>query len=181
MIENIAAFDGRCAKVCGPARSGKTEALVQRCATLLNAGVAPESIFVEQSNAFAVQSFRRRLQHALGADHAAADAVVVETTLDACVRVLDTPEALEATGRIPRLLTTAEYNFFLEDMKTLGTPIRRLRKMLETFFEQWSKLVPDSEWMGTEETVTRDHGLRHLVGRGAMLAQEAPRLCADTW
>ena len=179
MIENIAAFDGRCAKVCGPARSGKTEVLVQRCVTLLSAGVDPESIFVEQSNAFAVQSFRRRLQHAMGADHAAADAVVVETALDACVRVLDTPEARTATGRIPRLLTTAEYNFFLEDMKTLGTPIRRLRKMLETFYEQWSKLVPDSEWMGTEETVTRDHGLRHLIGRGAMLVQEAPRLCAD--
>lgn len=179
MIENIAAFDGRCAKVCGPARSGKTEALVQRCATLLNAGVAPESIFVEQSSAFAVQAFRRRLRHALGDDHAAADAVVVETALDACARVLDAPEAREATGRVPRLLTAAEYNFFLEDMKTLGTPIRRLRKMLETFYEQWSKLVPDSEWMGTEEAVTRDHGLRHLVGRGAMLVQEAPRLCVD--
>ncbi len=179
MIKTIAAFDGRCAKVCGPARSGKTEALVQRCVTLLGANVAPESIFVEVSTAFAAQAFRRRLRAALGSAHAAADAVVVETALDACVRVLDTPEARTATGRIPRLLTPAEYNFFLEDMKTLGTPIRRLRKMLDRFYEQWSKLVPDDEWMGTEEEVTRDHGLRHLTERGAMLVQEAPRLCAD--
>ncbi len=124
MIKTIAAFDGRCAKVCGPARSGKTEALVQRCVTLLGANVAPESIFVEVSTAFAAQAFRRRLRAALGSARAAAEAVVVETALDACVRVLDTPEARTATGRIPRLLTPAEYNFFLEDMKTLGTPIR---------------------------------------------------------
>ncbi len=178
MIETIAAFDGRCAKVCGPARSGKTEALVQRAATLLRAGTDPSSILVEVASAAAAQYFRRRLLHAVNGDEAA-KAVTVQTAIDACVAVLDEPAAREATGRTPRLLTHAEYLFFLEDMKTQGTPIRRLRAMLDKFFQQWSRLVPDADWMGTEEEVVRDHALMHLRTRGAMLEQEAPARCAD--
>ena len=61
MIETIASFDGRIAKVQGPARSGKTEALVRRCACLVRGGAAPETILVETSSAAAAQAFRRRL------------------------------------------------------------------------------------------------------------------------
>lgn len=53
MIEAIASFDGRIAKVQGPARSGKTEALVRRCACLVRGGAAPETILVETSSAAA--------------------------------------------------------------------------------------------------------------------------------
>lgn len=181
MIETVAAFDGRIAKVQGPARSGKTEALVMRCARLVANGVAAESILVEVSTAAAAQAFRRRLRKALGSDHeAAADAVRVTTALDACTALLDGPEAREATGRAPRLLNTAEYNFFLEDMKTLGQPIRRLRKMLDYFYRQMSDLEPREEWLlgGEEETVLA-HLERVLSMRDAMLVQEAPYLCAN--
>ena len=41
VIAEIAAFNGRIAKVAGPVRSGKTEALVRRAAALLSARVAP--------------------------------------------------------------------------------------------------------------------------------------------
>ena len=61
MIDAIASFDGRIAKVHGPARSGKTEALARRAVHLLDEGVDPASILVEVTNGFAAQAFRRRL------------------------------------------------------------------------------------------------------------------------
>ena len=180
MIEAIASFDGRIAKVQGPARSGKTEALVRRCACLVRGGAAPETILVETSSAAAAQAFRRRLRRALGPDlQHAADDVHVRTALETCVAVLDAPAARAATGRVPRLLNDAEYNFFLEDMKTLGQPIRRLRKMLDFFYRQMSDLEPRDSWLaGGEEEAVLSHLERVLASRGAMLAQEAPSLCA---
>lgn len=182
MIDTIAAFEGRIAKVQGPARSGKTEALVRRCATLIQQGVAPESVLVAVANSFAAQAFTARLAAALGGDEAgctAAQAVRVCTALDACVEVLDTPAARQATGRVPRLLTTAEYNFFLEDMKTLGSPIRRLRSMLDYFYRQMSACEPVSDWaIGSEEGTVLAHLDRVLTLREAMLVQEAPFRCA---
>ena len=180
-IASLASFDGRIAKVQGPARSGKTEALVQRCAHLIGGGAAPASILVEVSSAAAAQAFRRRLRAALGPDDRhAADEVHVRTALETCVAVLDAPAARAATGRAPRLLNGAEYNFFLEDMKTLGQPIRRLRKMLEFFYRQMSDLAPRDSWlMGGEEETVLAHLERVLASRGAMLMQEAPYRCAS--
>lgn len=181
MIDTIASFDGRIAKVHGSARSGKTEALVRRCAHVLNEGAAPSSILVEVSSAFAAQAFRQRLRKALATDKAhLANEVRICTALDACVDVLNTPAARNFTGRIPRLLTSTEYNFFLEDMKTLGAPIRRLRKMLDYFYRSMSDYVPRAEWLvgGEEETVLA-HLERTLALREGMLVQEAPALCAD--
>lgn len=180
MTEFIATYDGRIAKVQGPARSGKTEALVRRCAFLVQQGAAPSSILVEVSGACASQAFRHRLRAALDSSLAqAADAIRVSCALDICTHILASPHAITATGRIPRLLNTAEYNFFLEDMKTLGQPIRRLRAMLDHFYAQWSKLEPKDAWLlsGEEETVYA-HLVDTLSHRGAMLPQEAPAICA---
>ncbi|WP_146001783.1 UvrD-helicase domain-containing protein [Eggerthella timonensis] len=181
MIDTIASFEGRIAKVQGPARSGKTEALVRRCARLVGSGVAPASILVEVSSAAATQALRARLRGALGPDERhAADEMHVRTPLETCVAVLDAPAGRAATGRVPRLLNGAEYNFFLEDMKTLGQPIRRLRKMLEFFYRQMSDLAPRDSWlMGGEEEAVLAHLERVLASRGAMLAQEAPYRCAS--
>ena len=179
MIDTIASFEGRLAKIQGPVRSGKTESLVKRCAHLVHAGVAPSSILVEVSSAAAAQAFRNRLRRALGPDfQQAADQVAVRTPLEVCVDVLDAPSAREATGRVPRVLNNAEYNIFLEDMKTLGQPIRRLRSMLEFFYRQMSNLEPRDVWaIGGEEEIVLTHLERVLASRGAMLAQEAPSLC----
>ena len=51
MMAEIAAFDGRTAKIVGPARSGKTEALLRRAAAAVAAGCAPEDILIETSTA----------------------------------------------------------------------------------------------------------------------------------
>lgn len=182
MLKTIAAFEGRIAKVAGPARSGKTEALVQRCVSLLANGQAPSSIMVGVSTAFAAQAFRQRLRRALGEGQARlADGVCICTALDACVRVLDAPEAREATGRTPRILNTAEYNFLLEDMKTTGDSIRYLRKTLHYFFRQMAAYLPREEWAipGSTDDIVLSHMERVLTLRGGMLSQEAPAICAD--
>ncbi len=181
MIDTIASFEGRIAKVQGPARSGKTEALVRRCARLIQAGTDPATILVETSNARAAQAFRNRLAHYLGPEfEQAATDVPIRTALEVCVDVLSAPSARAATGRVPRVLNEAEYKVFLEDMKTLGQPVRRLRSMLEFFYRQMNDLKPRDTWaVGGEEEAVLVHLERVLSLRGAMLAQEAPALCAS--
>lgn len=181
MKDTVATIDGRIVKVQGPARSGKTETLIRRCVQLVKEGTAPESILVEVTSAFAAQTFRTRLAQALGdADAPAANAVSICTALDACVAVLSSSVAQKATGRVPRLLTAGEYNFFLEDMKTLGEPIRRLRKMLAYFYRQMSDNKPRETWvLGGEEEAVLAHLERVLTLRDSMLTQEAPALCAS--
>ena len=147
MIDTIAAFDGRLAKVEGAERSGKTQALVARCAHLIQNGEAPASILVAVTNAFAAQAFRKRLRRALPANLiGAALSVRVCTALDAAVSALDQPAAREATGRVPRILNSAEYNFFLEDLKTIGEQPRKLRSMLGFLDRKMAGYEPREEW-----------------------------------
>lgn len=179
MIEAIATFEGRIAKVQGPARSGKTEALVRRCVHLLKAGAAPSSIRIIVTSGFAAQALRARLIAAVGEElEAAAAQVAVTTALDACVEVLDAPEARAATGRVPRLLTKAEYNFLLEDLKTSGMSTRRLRNMLGFIYRQWAEHVPTSTWRTGEEEVICNQMAENLTLIGGMLVQECPTLAA---
>ena len=178
MIDAIATCTDRMVKVEGAARAGKTEALVRRAAALIKAGEAPESLLVTVSNAFAGQAFRQRLARALG-DAATASKVNIMTALEACVATLDEPAAREATGRVPRILTDAEYNFFLEDMKTTGEKPRTLRNMLGYFYKQMASDAPKDDWnFGGAEDAVYDLAMRVLKLRSGMLAQEAPALCS---
>ena len=181
MIDTIAAFDGRLAKIEGAARSGKTQALVARCAKLIEAGEAPASILVAVTNAFAAQAFRKRLRHALPTNKAAfAESVRVCTALDAAVDVLNAPAAREATGRVPRILSEAEYNFFLEDLKTTGEQPRKLRSMLSFLERKMAGYEPREEWgAGTAAGNLYNFATRVLKLRGAMLSVEAPMLAAN--
>ena len=182
-VAEIAAFDGRIAKVCGPVRSGKTEALVKRAAALVASGCAPEDILFETTTAEAARVARLRLATALaeaGAEDAEGTAarVNVGTAQEACLTVLDTPEAREATGRVPRVLAPFEYNFFLEDMKTLGQPLRRLRSVLRHFKKQWCALAPEEDWaVAGDEQDALTLARRLLTATNAMLEDEVAYLC----
>lgn len=152
---------------------------MRRCARLLEEGVAPSSILVTVASGFAAQAFKRRLRQALGEERGrAAEGVAVLTALEACVSVLDAPEARAFTGRTPRLLNGAEYLFFLEDMKALGFAPRVLRASLENLYERMAGLNALDEQLDDEEAAVLAHLRRALSLRGAMLAQEAPALCA---
>lgn len=180
-IDEIASFDGRIAKVQGAARSGKTEVLVRRTAKLLADGVSPYDILVEVSSGFAADAFRERLELAVVEElRPSAAKVRVYTPLEACVQVLDTPQAYEATGRTPRLLTQAEYKFLLEDLRVTGISNRQLRKMLAYFYRCMEGARPEDKWdVGGEERTILDAMRKNLKSRGAMLVQEAPYICAN--
>ncbi len=180
MIQDIAEYDGQLGKVVGPAASGKTEALIQRCIHLLQAGTDPHKILVGVSSGFAQQCFSERLIAAAPDDlKDQARTVRIERPLDICIEILDTPKARAATGRIPRVLTDAEYKFFLEDVKTCGLSIRRIRKMLYFFYAQWSKLEDEKEWLLAGEESDLHMFIRNLlIGAGSMLRDEAPTVCA---
>ena len=104
----------------------------------------------------------------------------VYLALDAAVSVLDQPAAREATGRVPRILNSAEYNFFLEDLKTIGEHPRKLRSMLGFLDRKMAGYEPREEWnAGTAADNLLAYATRILKLRGAMLAGEAPMLAAD--
>lgn len=184
MLNAIASFDGRLAKVAGPARTGKTEALVRRAARLLAEGTDPASVLMEATTAEGARVLRGRLADALAAagvaDAAAlARAVTVTTARQACLDVLAADRAQAATGRVPRVLAPFEYNFFLEDMKTLGSPLRRLRALLSRFQEQWAALPAQPDWVAPgEEQEIMDHAQAVLTRLGAMLPDEVAYVCA---
>lgn len=178
MYDEIANYDGRIAKIEGCARGGKTQALVERCRVLVEGGTSPERILFEVTSAQAAQNTRRRLAEAIGAETAAR--VRVATALDECVRVLDTPEAVNATGRVPRLLNGAEYKFLLEDVRTLGLSVRRIRRMLRFFYAQWAKFENEENWLReAEEQPLADLVRGLLVEEGGMLREEAAFICGN--
>ena len=182
MMAEIAAFDGRTAKIVGPACSGKTEALLRRAAAAVAAGCAPEDILIETSTAEAARVARRRLVDALAAAGVQdvediAGRITVACAQQVCLAVLEAPETRAATGRTPRVLAPFEYNFFLEDMKTLGTPARRLRSELGHIKQQWCALVPEEDWAVGEEKDVLDLAHRLLSATNAMLEDEVAYLC----
>ena len=182
MMAEIAAFDGRTAKIVGPARSGKTEALLRRAAAAVAAGCAPEDILIETSTAEAARVARRRLVDALAAAGVQdvediAGRITVACAQQVCLAVLETPEARAATGHTPRVLAPFECNFFLEDMKTLGTPARRLRSELGHIKKQWCALAPEDDWAVGEEKDVLELAHRLLGATNAMLEDEVAYLC----
>lgn len=176
MIKDIALYDGRIAMVRGGAACGKTEALVQRALHLLSLGCAPGSIFIEATSKSAANTLHHRLVAAApdGLKDAAAE-VRVDTALSMCIDVLATPGGTAFVGRKPRVLNDAEYKFFLEDLKTLGLPIRRLRKILNRFYERWSHGADESLWLESGDETQVFNAVRgFLTALDAMLVQEVP-------
>lgn len=75
------------------------------------------------------------------------------------------------------MLAPFEYNFFLEDMKTLGTPARRLRSELGHIKKQWCALAPEDDWAVGEEKDALELAHRLLGATNAMLEDEVAYLC----
>lgn len=178
IFEAIAACDERQIKIAGAPRTGKTQALLRRCAALLADGVAPEAILIEATSAQGVKTLRERLATLVGTK--LASRVSVMTAQEASLHVLNLPEVRAFTNRNPRVLTPFEYNFFLEDLKTLGHPVRALRKMLTHFRQELADGVPVHEVAlpGIEQE-TWDVAQRLLHFEGGMLAEEVASLCIE--
>ena len=180
MFDEIAGYDGRIAKVRGGAACGKTQAIIARTLHLLEQGCAPERILIEASTPAAANTLRRRLIAAADEElQDAAGSVRVETALALCTDVLGTPEAHTFCGRSPRVLNDAECKFLLEDLKTSGLPIRRLRKILARFYERWCHMADESTWLEPGDETTVFELLRRLLtALDAMLVEEVPLYAA---
>ena len=125
----------------GAVGTGKTSALVAAAAEKVAAGAAPESLLVFASTPDAAAQLEKRLAAA------GVGAVRVTTPRAFCLQVLSTPAAREATGRDPRLVSSFEQAFIMEDMKVSGLKIKRLREMLKFFYRGWTELSgEDPEW-----------------------------------
>ena len=172
-------FESRLVKIDGPAQSGKTQLLLEHIARGIEQTGDASKFALACNSAFACQAARERLARMLPETlaHKAAE-VRMGTAAQFCEDALATPEAVAFVGRAPRVLTPDERNFFLEDMKTTGQPVRRLRKMLEFFFAKWANLEPEAEWLEPgEESNARNLMNRLLTSENAMLPEEVAPLC----
>lgn len=140
--------------VLGCKGSGKTTALVDRAAALVDGGVPPESVRVFAATPLAARALNRVLHERLG--EAAPQAM---TSRQAALALLGSGEARVFTGRSPRMLLPHEEAFLFEDLRVTGTKEKRLREMTKFFARQWTELADDDpSWLlEGEETVVHGH------------------------
>lgn len=123
--------------LAGPG-TGKTYALMQRVACLLQKGIPPKEILVCTFTRTAAKD----LQHALKKLNVdGAEKVCAGTLHSLCFSLLSKEKALENTGRVPRVLMDFEERFLLEDIQgeNFGG-IREKRKRLKAFEAAWARL-----------------------------------------
>lgn len=167
--DEASALEAAFVKIAGGGGTGKTETLIKTALRRINEGADPSSILFIVNTADAAREVSVRLRAA----SQAAQSIRVITIREICTEILTSAQAKAATGRTPRILTAAEYNFLLEDLKTLGQRPGRLKKMLNYFYYQWSQLEPEEEWLLPAEESDVRHSLdKHLRLRHAMLIEE---------
>mgnify|MGYP004481982677 CR=1 FL=1 len=174
-VARAALSSSRVIQVIGGPGTGKSQAIVQRAAYLLESGTRPSELLVLAATRSAADALRSRVA-ACGAPGAAE--VQVCTPMQFFEQVLSCPEARAFTGRNPRLLADFEERILMEDMKTCGLKPKRLREMLKFFFRQWTELGDEREGFLVEddEHLVHDSIMRHLRLRNAMLPAELGNL-----
>lgn len=129
----------------GASGCGKTAALVERAAALLDTGTAPGDVLVLAATPDAARALAKRL-----AERTPAGAEVRATCVrDVALELLATDAGRAFSGRAGRLVTPVEMGFVMEDMKTSGLKSRRLREMLKFFYRSWTELVEGAD--GTDD------------------------------
>jgi len=161
----------------GPAGSGKTTRLAKAVADLCVAGTPASTILVLCASPDAARRFSNLLA---GACPAAAD-VRVTVPRAVALQVLSSPKAVAHTGRDARMLAPFEVDFVLEDLKTTGVKLRRLREMARFFMRTLSELGDDpcDEWLYTGEEKNVFYQLKSCLAMSrGMLEHEVSNLAA---
>lgn len=174
-LERAAKSNARWIKIQGAGGTGKTQAILERIAQLLESGRSPQEMLVLVSTASAADAFCARAQARLGEAAANLD---VRTPRDTWTAVLASDQARQATGRHPRLLDDFEQNILMEDMKATGLAVKRLREMLKFFYREWTEMGDEQEGFLIEDEEIGVHDIikTHLRKRNAMLPQELSNL-----
>ena len=149
-IDGRSAFALETTLVTGPIGSGKTQRLIEQAAQLAFAHDARD-VLVLCATPFTAREFKARFENFAGKD--VARRVRTTTPRAFAMDVLSTDAAKAATGREPRMLTSTEETFLMEDMKVSGLRPRRLREMLKFFYRSFTELADDEQgaWLETAE------------------------------
>lgn len=145
-IDEAVLLDAPVVRVFGAVASGKTELLVRKAAELARSGVDPSRILVAVGTDAAARVFRRRLD-AAGAPCPGPE---IATPLRVFMQVLTaTPAPASADApcsAAPRLLTRAEFNIVIEDLKHAGAPTRTIGGMLGAAARGLAAGEPPERW-----------------------------------
>lgn len=132
----------------GGVATGKTQALVDRVAGLLDKGVSAGEVLVLCAAPGAVQAFKARLLAA----RPDASAVEVTTPRQWSLRALGRPGAQREPGLGVRMLAPFEVDVLMEDLKTCGVKPGRLKEMLRFFYKSQTELCDwEDDWLLTGE------------------------------
>jgi DNA helicase-2/ATP-dependent DNA helicase PcrA len=132
--------DDRYIRVLGGGGTGKSLVVAKRIERLITDGCDPARILAVVTNRNALRTLEDRLT-AAGTDWSG---LALATPQELCVRLLGTPQAMVATGRIPRLLNSIEELFLLEDLKCVGLKPSKIREMVRFFYREWTELGDDA-------------------------------------
>lgn len=125
--------------LAGPG-TGKTYALVRRLAQLLEAGTEPGKVLVVT---FA-RTAARDLVNAVGSLEAAGEELIPRTLHSFCFGLLGRRGALEATGRVPRILLEFEKDIFLADLPDTFGGMKDRRALVSAFEAAWARQQTDA-------------------------------------
>ena len=166
------ALDMRDPLVCAfaPVAGGKTSFLVEKAASLVTCGETAPRLLVAVNTAEQVRAFCDRLA-AVGVDYAGVH-------VDVPYRVL--ADALGALGQCPRVLTRAEFNIVIEDLKHAGIAPGDIKAMLQEMRCSLARACP-MERDGLDGRVAHAYqALRdRLFDMGATLREELPVCVLD--
>ena len=141
----------------------------------------PEDILIETSTAEAARVARRRLVDALAAAGVQdVEDIAGRITVACAQQVLPCwkrPRPAPPPATLPACSRPSSATSSLEDMKTLGTPARRLRSELGHIKKQWCALAPEDDWAVGEEKDVLELAHRLLGATNAMLEDEVAYLC----
>ena len=146
-------------RILGTKGTGKTRELIARVMGLLAQGTAPEDILVLAATPTSALRFRELLVEACAGDGATGEGeagtlarqaglVPVTTARQLALDLLDTEAAHAATGRHSRMITAFESAMVMEDMKTCGMQVKRLREMLKFLERGWTEFSDENpSWL----------------------------------
>lgn len=136
---NIAGTGNSPLRVLAGPGTGKTYAMKRRVMRLLQENANPRRVLACTFTRTAARDIAREIV-ALGVE--GADAVWAGTLHGLCFSILQRREALAATGRVARPLTSSEERFLLQDLQQFGG-VREAGKKLLAFGSAWARLQTD--------------------------------------
>ena len=139
--------NGRVRVIAGPG-TGKSFAMKQRVARLLEEGTEPSEILPVTFTRVAAEDLHREL---VGMDVNRCEKIEGTTLHSLALRILMREHALVATGRTPRPLNEFEMKPLEQDLAGRHGGVRRVRKRIKAYEAAWARLQRDNPGVPRDE------------------------------